>query len=37
MAGLEEDLRVDATFEDTVAVCLKPAGIGYVMPAKREM
>ena len=35
-AELEEDLRVDATFEETVAVCLKPVRIRYVMPAKRK-
>ena len=35
-AELEEDLRVDATFEETVAACLKPVRIRYVMPAKRK-
>ena len=34
---LEEDLRVDATFEEPFAVCLKPVRIRCVIAAKRKM
>ena len=34
-AELREDHRVDATFEEVVAACLKPVKIRYVKPPKR--
>ena len=35
-AELREDHRVDATFEEVVAACLKPVKITYVKPSKRK-
>ena len=33
---LQEDHRVDATFEEVVAACLQPVKITYVKPKKRK-
>ena len=33
-AELEEDHRVDATFEEIVAACLRPVEITYVKPSR---
>ena len=35
-AELREELRVDVTFEEVVAACLRPMKIRYVMPQKRK-
>ena len=35
-AEMDEDPRVEATFEKVVAACLQPVKIKYVKPAKRK-
>lgn len=35
-AELEQDHRVDATFDEIVSACLKPVKIKYVMPQSRK-
>ena len=36
VAELNEDVRVDASFEELVKAVLQPAKIRYVMPRKRK-
>ena len=36
VAELNEDIRVDASFEELVKAVLQPAKIRYVMPRKRQ-
>ncbi len=36
VAELNEDMRVDASFEELVKAVLQPAKIRYVMPRKRK-
>ena len=36
VAELNEDMRVDATFEELVKAVLQPARIRYVTPRKRK-
>ena len=35
-AELEQDHRVDATFDEIVSACLRPVKITYVKPEKRR-
>lgn len=36
VAELNEDMRVDASFDELVRAVLRPAKIRYVMPRKRK-